>query len=157
MTYTPGDIAVVTGTGFWDRLIQTGQGLTASRKWKKWNHAIVIVTPGGGTVEAEAKGVVYDDMANHPDPLILPCPAGVDRNKVVAFASSKVGAGYDFFDDVLMGLDCLALGHLKLHEHGSGWICSELAAAALVAGGWRSPKDPAAMMPSDLAMALSPV
>lgn len=149
-----GDIGVSHSPGFIGHLIRTGERMTNSRQWAKWNHAFVVMDDRGNTIEAGGKGVVRNNVSSHPEHLILHHPAGVDRNKIVACAIKNLGVEYGYFDDVLLGFDCLT--HLKLHQHGDSLICSELATICLIAGGWKSPKSASAMLPSDLAMALEP-
>lgn len=149
----PGDIGVCHGTGIVDRVIEFGERLHGAGRDAKWSHAFVVVSAQGDTIEAQAFGVVRSTVASHgPDVRIFDCPAGVDRQKVVATANKMLGVEYGYWDDLLLGIDCLT--HWTLHERGDSVICSELAAMCLVAGGWKSPLPPALTMPSDIAAAL---
>lgn len=150
----PGDIGVTTGSTLTDRVIQLGQHLHGDGAASKWNHAFVIVDNDGGTIEAQAAGVVRSEVSRHPHHVLFECPAGVNRAEVVKFAIQQLGTEYDWIDIVALGIDCLL--HTKLHEHTDAWICSELAAAALIAGGWKPPLQPALTMPADLFSELIP-
>lgn len=147
-----GDIGATTGSAFVSRLIQTGQRLHGD-PFYEWNHIFVVVDSDGGTVEALGRGVARSNVAGHGETLNLGCPDGVDRAKVVEFAVSKLGTEYGYFDDVLLGVDCLT--RARLCWRGDSLICSELGALALMAGGWRSPLPAALTMPADLVAALS--
>lgn len=156
MTYQPGDIGLCKGTGWEDRLIEAGEHLHGDGRWSIYSHAFIVTGADGPTVEAQAAGVVRSTVASHgPAVKIFSPPAGVDRSKVVEFGVSRLGDTYDYLDDVLLGVDCLL--HTRLRQRRPGtWICSELASAALTAGGWRSPLPAALTMPADLARLLTP-
>ena len=152
MTYTPGDIFVAHDGGPYTLAIEIGERLHGYGKASRWTHAGIITTPAGGTIEAQGRGVVRADMSNHPDSKTLACPAGVDRSLVVAYATAHLNAEYGYLDALLLGIDCLT--HLTLHEHGDSFICSELVAAALKAGGWKSSRPSALTYPANLDMVL---
>lgn len=154
MTPQPGDLFVCHGSAIGDRLISFGQRIHDDGKYARWTHAGIIVgaeVDGDHvTVEAQAHGVGYHWLSDHSDRLVLPCPAGVDRAKAVEFAKSQVGAHYNWAELVEMGIDCVA--HTHLHDTDKGqWICSELAAASWVAGGWQPSLSAADTMAADLA------
>lgn len=154
MTWQAGDIGASTGTAFVNRLIQTGQKLKGDPGYR-WNHIFVVVSDQGDTIEARAKGVVSFNLAHHAGPLLnLGCPEGVDRQKVVEAAHGYLGTEYGYFDDFLLGLDCLT--HLKLSWRGDTLICSELGNLCLRAGGWKTDLVPSLTMPADLVDALQP-
>lgn len=147
MIWSPGDIAVETGPSKVDRLIQFGQRIHGCKLWQ-WNHAIVVINAAGDTIEAGGHGIVRGTIGSR-DVAKLRFPAGVDRERVVMFAATQLGVKYNYPGVVLLGVDCLF--DTKLHSHGKTMFCSELAAAALNAGGWHSPLIPARTMPADLA------
>lgn len=150
MAYTPGDIGLCRGTGLLDRLIETGERLHGAGPDAVYSHAFIVATADGGTIEAQAHGVVRSTVASHgPAVTIFAPPPSVDRATVVAYATGELGVEYGYWDDVLLGLDCLL--HTRLHERGDSLICSELAALALQAGGMALPIAAALMMPSDIA------
>jgi len=151
--YRPGDIGLCRGTGLLDGLIHLGERLHGAGRDAVFTHAFIVATADGGTVEAQARGVVRATVASHgPAVTIFPCPAAVDRSKVVAYAEGKLGVEYGYLDDMLLGVDCLL--HTRFHDRGDSLICSELAALALHDGGWRLPMPASLMMPSDVAAAL---
>ncbi len=152
--WLPGDIGATTGTAFLSRLIQFGQHLHGDAYWK-WNHIFVVVGPNGETVEALGKGVVRSNVANHGEQLNVGCPEGVDRTKVCEYALSRLGTEYGYFDDFLLGVDCLAHAHFAWR--GDSLICSELGALSLVAGGWKGLRQPPERtMPGDLVYQMQP-
>jgi len=147
--YAPGDVGLCRGTAILDRLIETGESIHGAGRGSRFSHAFVIVTPEGGTVEAQAKGVVRATVASHgPAVTILGAPAGLARPAVVDYAISRLGTAYNFLDDGLLGVDCL-LG-TTWHSHSKAVICSELAALAWQAGGWALPRPAAEIMPSTI-------
>ncbi len=152
MDWRPGDLGAETNSSFVARLIQFGQVLHGNRHWH-WNHIFVVTTAAGDTVEAMGRGVARGRVGDRKV-LNLGCPPGVDRQKVVAFAESKVGVLYNYLGVVLLGID--ALFHTRFHTKARGPLfCSELGAEALAAGGWTSSKSAALEYPADLVDALS--
>lgn len=82
--------------------------------------------------------------------MVVGCPDGVNRDRAVRYAHRALGEGYDWLDDVDLGVDCLL--HTRLHDDRRDvTICSELVARAWQAGGWACPKNPALVYPADLA------
>jgi len=151
---TPGDIFVCHSPGWGGRLIGLGERLR--RLDGHFTHAGVLVGSDGSTVEAEARGVVRSNLSAHPGAVVLKCPAGVDRDAVVSFALAQVGDRYDFDALILLGIDCLL--PTNFHDTDRGvFFCSELAATALAAGGWKSLKPPSATYPADLYKELQPL
>ena len=146
--WRPGDIGVERNGSFLARLIQTGQRLNGDTHWV-WNHAFVVVDDKGATIEAQAAGVVRGSVGTR-DVLNLGCPAGVDRLEVVSYAKSRLGTPYDFWDDVVLGVNCL-FGTKFRGADNHRLICSELAALALRAGGWVPPMPTWLIKPADLA------
>ena len=148
VSWERGDIGAERNGSFLARLIQFGQLLYGDRNWR-WNHIFVVTDSAGSTVEAVGKGVCRGTVAGR-DVVKLRFPEGVDREKVAAFAESKLGVKYDYWDDVLLGVDCLPPKTQFHTADGDRLICSELGAEALAAGGWVSPKLPALTKPGDL-------
>lgn len=150
--YLPGTIGVSHSPGVLGRLIRTGEWLHGDgRHASRWNHAYVIVNENGDTIEAGSKGVVNNNVTEHPDRLIIGSPPGVDRAKVVEYAYSHLGVEYGYGTDVLLGFDCIT--RLKLHLHTDSLICSQLAALCLEFGGWALPEEASLIMPSTLVLA----
>jgi hypothetical protein len=149
-----GDIGLCHGTGLLDRTIEFGEKLRGAGSYSQWSHAFVVVSNGGDTIEARSRGVVRSTVGSHGKALrIFDCPAGVDRDAVVAKAVESLGIEYGYLQDVLLGIDCLT--HWKLHVRGDALFCSELAAICLQAGGWKCPMPPSLVMPSTLGRLLS--
>lgn len=165
--YEPGSIFLAHSDSFLGALIRTGEWLREhvwqvlhhSRRragaWE-WNHAGVIVSAEGGTIEALGAGVVRSDMHVHDDAVVCLPPVGVDPTKVVAFAERQLGRPYGWIEVVLMGVDCVLGTGFRLRASHRSWICSELAAAALEAGGFALSRPVDLTMPFDLAEEVGP-
>ena len=152
----PGDIMLAHSRGIGGWMIKTGEALRDGPKAAKWTHAGLVVGNQGETIEAQSAGVVRANLADHKTFIVIPCPPGVARIKVLDAVLGMVGWKYSWLDLILMGVDCLFNTKLHTSKHtGNQVICSELVALCLVAGGWKSPKSPYAMMPSDLDKALT--
>lgn len=152
VNYEPGDIFLTHSNTFYGWLIRFGERIRDGKAASAWNHAGVIVDSSGTTVEAVGRGVVVSHMSAHPHSVVI--DAGMtpqDREQVVSFAKSCVGAEYGYLDVVSIGFRILLRHTPTLHTTDS-LICSELAARALEHGGWICPKlDTSEVMPSDLA------
>lgn len=135
----------------------------------RWNHVAIvaddgdldlgrhiIATWGPNLIEAEWTGVrrsgptCYLDQRVHAVGIVR-CPEGIDRAAVVAFARAQLRARYDRKLIVLMKVAALLWGHKGVRRivqaNDRAWICSELAAAAWRAGGWKGD----ALVPGDFA------
>jgi hypothetical protein len=160
MGYVPGYVFVTHAKGAGSTMISLGEHLSAlwhpsklvhkPRPWY-YTHAGVIVGDDGTTVEAQAAGVVHGNIAAYAAHALLRPPPGVDLAKVAAAAEAMVGWSYGWGDLIDMGVDTLL--HTRLADTDKHQtICSQLAALALVAGGWTIPdgRRPARVMPSTL-------
>ena len=149
-----GDIVVAHSKGIFGWLIRFG---TRSR----WNHAAIIVEAGDDPLvaQAEARGVVtarLSTVAPGGYTAILPCPAGVDRHSVVEFAMDQVNTPYGFFTILSIAITILTPIFIHINfRRGDTYICSALAAFALLAGGWMKKwPDFYQVSPAKLAVAL---
>lgn len=155
----PGDIGVAHSKGIIGWLIRLG-----TRSY--WNHSFVVVDAGKHTpetiivVQAEAHGVEYArlaDVAVGGSWAILPCPAGVDPDRVVDQADDFVGWDYAFVVIASLSIN-IVLPFLRLQVQRSGTlICSAVSALSLHAGGYleRPWTDLYAVTPAQIAVALS--
>jgi hypothetical protein len=146
--WAPGDIVAETNSSFLARLIQLGQWLWGNRNWRQ-NHILIVVNAQGGTIEAQAAGVVRSTVGTRKLTK-LRFPDGVERDKVVAYAEYRLGTPYDYWDDVALGIDCVFRTHFR-DTDSKKLICSELGALALSAGGWRHHLPTWQYKPGDLA------
>lgn len=174
MIYTPGTIGVCHSPGLLGKLIRTGEWLdpthhravwhqqhpdAAHEPWY-WNHAFVVISSEGDTIEAGSQGIVRNNVTSHANQIILKDPFNasatitIHHAQVIAYAVKHIGVPYSVLDDVCLGIDCLT--GWKWHDPRPGvFICSEFAAKCLEAGGWTSPREPVLMKPADLVWALS--
>lgn len=146
-----GDYGVVKTSGIFGKLIRLG---TLSR----WNHAVIYVGDNQ-LVEAnptgvELKPVHYPLVAwNKHEEL-----TDAQRQEIAAYAKSKVGAPYGFFDIfvIVLRIFGLRLPPAKLWERMAkrlGYICSELVAESYDKGAGIKlvNKEDALVTPGDLA------
>jgi len=123
-----------------------GALLIQAALFSRWNHVAV-----------EVDGVVYDatvvDGVSKSTPESLHgkyreiesvTVSGLDERAVVKFLESQLGKSYDW-------TALIALPFRKDWQNPDKWFCSELAAEALVAGGWERLNFPAyRVTPRDL-------
>lgn len=156
----PGDIVAYETPGDFGRLIGVYQTLRRDLKpYSKWHHIAVVVEAGAGVKtkvvqaarRADTVGIL-EPVSDEDDIIVLPCPPGVDRAKVVEQANALVGSNYA----VLSILSIVALYPLKLSLRRDGtWICSAAGAECLHAGGFIYPwRDMATVVPAELVRAL---
>lgn len=148
-----GDFILVHGTGFFDKLIQFGQGLRFPKQDAYWNHVALITSSDGDLIEAIASGVKQTHISKYPqnEYKLVKIDASVDdRFEVVKFAHSCLSEGYDWWNIVSLGI-CLLFG-LKFAFGFSGEdVCSGLVARALERTTAIFPRDTRNLTPADLA------
>jgi hypothetical protein len=159
--WMPGDIGFSHNKGIIARAIQFGEAIRNNKHDAQLNHAFVLDRFEDGKwfiIQAEAKGVTNDKTIEQVAPKgyykVYSLPADVDRDKVLEFARAQVGAKYGFFTILSCVLDILLPDSICLRRAYT-WICSGLAAAALMYGGWKgsmrmATKDIYTMMPCEL-------
>lgn len=159
MTYVPqpGDIGLTVITG-WGRLIRLGQWLNGDG-FADYEHAFVVTesTPGRTfIVEAMPGGAQH--VKNWHDPartVYLRCPEQY-RAAVAASARGFTGVPYsvaDYFALAAARLHVPAPGLKKFITQQHSMICSQLADAAAMEGGWHLFDDgrwPGYVTPGDL-------
>ena len=162
-----GDIGFARSTGAIAKAIRFGERLRGTRNDSKWNHAFILneFVNGEWTIfQAEAKGITADKTLSSVAPggtyEIIPLPYEADRNEVLAFARSQVGAKYGFFTILSCIVDILLPDTICLRRANT-WICSGFVAACLMFGGWtRAFKiakiDLYTIMPSELRAEIAP-
>jgi len=154
----PGDLVLAHGSTLVHRAIRAAQAVRfrgARRRYAYWNHVAVIVGHRGELVEAMTSGVRRSWLdaytADARDYRVVNVGSTApDRDEIVAFAESCVGQEYGFLTIVSILGWTLFGGHLIVGLDGTE-ICSGLAAQAVVRDGTIFTKNPASMMPADLA------
>lgn len=161
---SPGDLVLGHNKGAFASLIRFGQWLRPSwRKWKKWNHAAIVVdvdTKSGliRCVQMGRRGEIahLKDVAPRGYTEIRPIPASVDRVKAIDYALRQVGVKYSVATIFSIALNLLTPSALRFdfRRHGDALICSALVARAWEHGGWNVPSgyDPFQVTPCQLAM-----
>ena len=134
----PGDVVLAHTRGLFGRLIRFG---TRSA----WSHAAIIEMVGATpertwVIQAEAKGVTratLDQVAPGGYYAIVAAPNGLDRQRCLEWARSRVGEEYGFLTILSIALTLLSPRFLRVDFRRQGTlICSALVALSLHAGGW---------------------
>ena len=136
--YQPGDFILVSTDGWYARLIRFGQSLRffgPDRKYVRWNHAAVVVSPDGDIVEALPRGVLLSHLAKYTakEYAIVRIDALVraaDREEVVAFARWCIHERYGWLTIVSIVLSILTGSKFVFGVDGQS-ICSGLVARSL--------------------------
>lgn len=154
----PGDLVLTHGGSLVHQAIRAAQAIRfrgPRRKFTYWNHVAVVVGKHGEIVEAMPKGVrrshveAYEADARDYQ-IVNVGSSDADRAQMVAFAESCVGQQYGFLTIVTLLVWVLFGGKLVLGLDGTE-ICSGLAAQAVVRDGTIFARNPAQMMPADIA------
>lgn len=160
-TAQPGDLVFAHSTGVIGRAIRLAERL----RWKRaseWNHVAIVDRIENEKVyiiQAEARGVTdtatLDTVAPGGHYEIVPPPAEVDRDRLLAFARGEVGTKYGYVTILAIAVSIIAPWVFTVHVPGT-WVCSAVAAEALRAGGWvhRWP-DVYSVTPAQLRLALA--
>lgn len=166
MTPQPGDLVLAHNKSLFATLIRFGQWLRPSwRKYKKWNHAAIVVDIGTKETMCVQMGrrgqlVSISDVAPTGYLAIRPCPVGVDRFKAIAYAKEQVGVKYSISTIVSIAFNLLTPKFIRFdfRKAGDALICSALVARAWEHGGWECKDlkgrdlDPFQVSPAELAM-----
>jgi hypothetical protein len=160
----PGDIGLVPMPGRVGKMIKFGQWLAADG-WTPYQHVFQVageVDPWDEIriVEAMPGGALNSPLDKyHADKIVwLRCPPSY-RDEVAAAALSFVGVPYSFLDYGALALHRFHIPtpHLRKFISSRGHqICSQLADAAAVKGGWHIFDDgrwPGSVTPNDLGKA----
>ena len=149
-----GDIFLTRGSGFVDSAIRYVEKKKLGAKAAKWNHAGIIVSDIGNTIEMQAKGAVIGNIRKYTDYVILPIVLTEDqRNSIVQFAveAHEKSAKYGWLTDASIAIDVLTHAKFELRREDT-LICSELAALCLFHAGVDIPAvDFGEVTPADLA------
>jgi len=141
-----GDLLFVHQPGLFPGLIRFGERLR--HQWEpgaQWNHVAILnqqTAMGWTVVEATGSGVHLNlqSRVTHGgewESKIVPVTGLANVEKVVRFVRSQIGARYGFLTIAAIVFDVLTPKAVHVDvRRDSTWICSSLAAAALLAGGW---------------------
>lgn len=157
----PGDLVLAHSKGAFAVLIRFGQWLRPSwRKWKKWNHAAIVVDVAGSEplcVQMGRRGqlVTLAEVSPGGYTEVRKMPAGLDRTKVVNYAREQIGVKYSVAAIFSIALTLLTpkMFHFDFRRSGDSLICSALVARSWEHGGWSCPTDPFQITPAELAKA----
>lgn len=154
--FTPGDFILTHGNKMYDRLIHWAQGLQMhgpDHKFTRWNHAALIIDQDGTIVEANGDGVDQNPISKYTPTeyyLVHIQADDVERRNMIAFAKWANGQPYGKLTICSVFLSLL-LGSTMIFALQGQEICSGLVARSLERAGYIFDKDPAHIMPADLA------
>ncbi|HEX4364602.1 MAG TPA: hypothetical protein VHZ75_08640 [Solirubrobacteraceae bacterium] len=153
-----GDILLtgVRSQGIYSWAIKAGSWLRRyEAPYRRFSHAVLVVSEDGSIVEALTKGVARGNLAKYDADDYVLVRVGVDAHdqaQVLAFAESVLAARtrYGFATILGLALFCLSGAQLCIQWAGTA-ICSGFVCDALTRAGYIWPRPPFAMMPADLA------
>ena len=151
-----GDFILTHGDEWTSRLIRFGQSLRyrgKSAKYTYWNHTALIVDGAGAIVEALGTGVAKRSIHDYEPTqytVVRIDASDEDRLEAATFATSSIGAHYGWLTIVSIGLSLLTGGKLAFAIDGQ-LICSGLVARSLERTTAIFKRDPARIMPAELA------
>lgn len=141
-----GDIILCQSTGIIGRAIRWAQRHDDESPYNIYNHVAILDSYYDGrwhVIQAEAKGVTNDKTLDSVAPggsmKVLTLPRHVDREELLSFARSQVGAEYGFTTILSCAIDMFIWDAVCLRKADT-WICSGLTAAALMYGGFEGSK-----------------
>ena len=137
--YTAGSLVFAHGKGAISQAIRFGEWL----RWRggaKWNHVAIFDRCVNGqwyVIQAEGKGVTDDKTLESVGESyeVLPCPQGIHPEEILHFARRQVGTKYGWATIASIIVDILTPERICLRKAGT-FICSGLAATALLFAGW---------------------
>ena len=154
----PGDFILVRGTSWRSRIASCYGRVRArgpeERQCACWNHAAVVVSPGGVIVEAGTEGVVLQHLDKYRGEdyhYVAIRATPTQRWRAVRFARSRVGSRYGTLALGGLAVSLLTRGHIRLPE-SENELCGSLVARALACAGERFEMRPSDMLPGDLAV-----
>lgn len=156
--YRPGDFILTHGKAWTSVLIRIGQSLKywgEDKKYAWWSHAAMIVAEDGTLIEAIGSGVRQGNISEYKDTdYMLVCIDGLaddrDREQTAKYARECLNQEYGYLTLVCIGLGLLTGMRLSFGVDGQS-ICSGLVARALERTDAIFDRDPANIMPADLA------
>lgn len=170
-SYQPGDFILTHGTAWTSKLIRFGSRLRYrgdNAPYAKFSHSALIVSANGDLIEAQERGVRRNNLrsyAEHTYVVVHPTlqvfgvtPPGnavrdadrIARANAVGYVTHQLGDRYGYLTCVCIGFGLLTGGTLTFGFDGNQ-ICSGLVARAQERLGYEFPRNPAEIMPADLA------
>jgi hypothetical protein len=143
-----GDLVFFHTTGLMGASIRFGQRkVKAFKGTAKWNHVGILDEKFGddwSVIQAEPRGVTKDKLLSQValggSYEVVPLPAGLDRVKFINYLRVQVSDRYSFLTIFSCVADILLPDAICLRRNFS-WICSGLAAAALMFAGFPAAAD----------------
>lgn len=123
------------------------------RRYAWWNHAALVVGPGGALVEALGAGVVYSHLSAHQKEsyvVVRTAPAMLDQRQILQLARYAAGTRYGFLTILSIGLSMLTGMKFGFGTDAS-FICSGLVAEAQLRAGAVFNRPSRLCSPADLA------
>lgn len=151
-----GDFILTHGDAWTSRLIRFGQRLRyrgARAKYAYWNHTALIVDDRGTIIEALGTGVAQRSVHDYDGAqytVVRITASDEDRSEAAAFARAVIGAPYGNLTIVSITLSLITGGRFSFAFDGQ-LICSGLVARALERTTLIFRRDPARIMPAELA------
>lgn len=138
---SPGDLVFCHSKGFIGRAIRLAERL----RWRggdAYNHVAVLSEPAGfdwRIIQAEAHGVTSNGLLSTVAPggsyEIIPLPAGISHDRVLAFARAQEGRRYGFLTIASIVVTLLAPRFVNVMLPDT-WICSAVVGESIRFGGW---------------------
>jgi uncharacterized protein YycO len=161
--YEAGDFILTHGNAWTSKIIRFGQRRRIhgdDRKYTHWNHAAMIVSPGGDLIEALGAGVSRTHLSHYKVSeyhLVRIDADGGDRKQAVDFAEWAAGdtdgkgrQRYGFLTIASIAYALVTGGKFTFGFDGQA-ICSGLVARAMERTGAIFNRTPSHIMPADLA------
>ena len=160
----PGDLVFCTSKGIIGSAIRWAQRKDIGEIYAKYNHVAILDREENGewyVIQAEAAGVTNDKKLTSVAPggkyRVVALPESVDVDKFLEFARSQVGSAYGYTSILSCAFDLLLPDRICLRKTGT-WICSGLAAGALMYAGFKGAQgwpDLYTVTPSQIAYAIA--
>ena len=160
----PGDLVFCTSKGIIGSAIRWAQRKDIGEVYAKYNHVAILDREENGewyVIQAEAAGVTNDKKLTSVAPggkyRVVALPESVDVDKFLEFARSQVGSAYGYTSILSCAFDLLLPDRICLRKTGT-WICSGLAAGALMYAGFKGAQgwpDLYTVTPSQIAYAIA--
>lgn len=139
-TMNRGDLVFCHTQGIIGKGIRWAQRNEGDGRYAKWNHVAILdrLDANGNwlVIQAEPRGVTDDKGLDSLGIYeIISLPQSVDAKKFLSFVRSQVGHSYGFLSILSCAVDMFLPDSICLRQANT-WICSGLAAAGLMYGGF---------------------
>jgi hypothetical protein len=163
--YNIGDVVLTgrRGQGILTRAIELGERLRYGFRspYTAYSHAALVIHADGTIAESQARGVQVDHISKYPPEDITVFPTGADlferdQAQILNYVDSVLTHRNRYGVATVLGLAlyCATGTGLCIQRAGSA-ICSGFVCDALTRAGYVWPRPPFAMLPADIAAALS--